>query len=102
MDDDRNLSTEHQREGDARRPSDTLDRAQSPAHSEGTSQPFMARDEDEEKRQNHQAVYNGNRLSEADAHDGVENQIHQSVENQSVVSPDDYPEKNGMRDADEG
>lgn len=28
MTDDRNLSTEHQREGDARRPSDTLDKEQ--------------------------------------------------------------------------
>ena len=57
---------------------------------------------DEEKRQNHAAVHNGGRLSEAGADDGVENQIHQSVENQSSVSPDDYPEKNSLADADKG
>ena len=31
-----NLSTEHQKEGDARRPSDTLDRDQDDAQEEGT------------------------------------------------------------------
>jgi hypothetical protein len=30
MTQDRNISTEHQREGDAKQPSDTLDRAQTP------------------------------------------------------------------------
>jgi hypothetical protein len=50
---------------------------------------------DEEKRQNHEAVHNGNRLSEAGAHDGVEDQIHKAVDNQSSVSPEDYPERQG-------
>jgi hypothetical protein len=58
--------------------------------------------QDEEDRQNHEAVHNGNRLSEAGAHDGLENEIHQAVDNQSTVSPDDYPERNTMRDADKG
>ena len=57
---------------------------------------------DEEERQNHAAVHNGNRLSEADAHDGIEDQIHKAVDNQSSVSPDDYPEKNSMSRADKG
>ena len=57
---------------------------------------------DEEKRQNHAAVQNGGRLSEAGANDGLENEIHQAVDNQSSVSPDDYPEKNGMPHADKG
>jgi hypothetical protein len=35
---DKNLSTEHQNEGDARRPSDTLDRGQ-PASTEGQDAP---------------------------------------------------------------
>lgn len=55
---------------------------------------------DEEKRQNHEAVHNGGRLSEAGAHDGLENEIHQAVDNQSTVSPDAYPERNTMNDAD--
>ena len=58
--------------------------------------------QDEEKRQNHAAVHNGGHLSDADAHDGLENEIHQAVDNQSSVSPDDYPEKNGMPHADKG
>jgi hypothetical protein len=58
--------------------------------------------QDEERRQNHAAVNNGNRLSEADTHDGLENEIHQAVENQSSVRPEDYPERNTMRDADKG
>ncbi|HEV2567634.1 hypothetical protein [Sphingomonas sp.] len=58
--------------------------------------------QDEERRQNHEAVHNGNRLSEAGAHDGVEDQIHKAVDNQSSVSPDDYPEKNSMGHADKG
>jgi hypothetical protein len=58
--------------------------------------------QDEENRQNHAAVHNGGRLSEADAHDGVENQIHQAIENQGSVSPQDYPEKNSMKHADKG
>lgn len=57
---------------------------------------------DEEARQNHKAVHNGNRLSEADANDGVEDQIHEAVENQSSVTPDDYPEKNSGAQADKG
>lgn len=57
---------------------------------------------DEEERQNHAAVHNGNRLSEAGAHDGLENEVHQAVDNQSSVSPDDYPEKNSMTHADKG
>ena len=59
--------------------------------------------DDEEKRQNHEAVHNGNRLSEAGAHDGLENEIHQAVDNQSSVRPEDYPDRNNtMRDADKG
>lgn len=57
---------------------------------------------DEEKRQNHEAVHSRSGLSDGGAHDGLENQIHQAVENQSTVSPEDYPERNTMRDADKG
>jgi hypothetical protein len=132
-----NLSTEHQRPGDAKRPDDTMDRHQTPEDegSDRGARPFIAgngevrgsgagagggnlredyddeqasgggdltRAPDEEERQNHAAVHNGNRLSEAGAHDGVENQIRQATDNQSSVTPDDYPEKNSMRDADKG
>lgn len=34
--------------------------------------------------------------------DGEEDRIHQAVENQSSVRPDDYPEPNSMSDAGKG
>lgn len=124
-----NLSTEHQAQGDAKRPDDTLDRHRTPedGQSDRGERPFIAGNgevrgsgagagggnqredyddeqasgggdltrggRDEEERQNHEAVHNGNGLSEADAHDGVEDQIHQAVDNQSSVTPEDYPER---------
>lgn len=44
MTEDRNISTEHQREGDAKRPSDTLDRDQKPKDkvSDRGARPFIA------------------------------------------------------------
>jgi hypothetical protein len=117
MTQDRNLSTEHQRSGDAAQPSDTLDRGQTP-EDEGSDRgrrPFIAgngevrgsgsgagggnlrEDYDDD------AIAGGGDLAEsARVNDGQEDQIHQAVENQSSVSPDDYPEKNSMRHADKG
>ena len=120
-----NLSTEHQLPGDAKRPeSATLDKNRPPEdeRSDRGERPFIAANrevrgsapgaggdsnrgpssQDEEKRQNHEAVHNGGRLSEAGAHDGLENEVRQAVDNQSTVSPDDYPDRNTMRNADKG
>ena len=42
-------------------------------------------------------------LAEADeVNDGEEDRIHQSVQNQSSVRPDMYPEPNSMSDVDKG
>lgn len=97
MTQDRNISTEHQRPGDAKRPSDTLDRGQRPfiagngeVHGSGAGagggNPGEDYDDD--------AVAGGGGLTEdARVNDGQEDQIHQSVENQSSVKPEDYPDR---------
>lgn len=111
-----NLSTAHA--GDAKRPeSATLDKDRSPEDGSadrgkhafiagngevrgsgsgaGGGNPGEDYDDD--------PVGGGGDLAEAaGVNDGEEDQIHQAVENQSSVSPDDYPEKNSMRDADKG
>lgn len=114
MTEDRNISTEHQEPGDAKRPSDTLDREQSRTpedeQSDRGTRPFIAgngevrgsgagagggnmrEDYDDD------APAGGGDLTEArGADDGTENQIHQAVENQSSVTPEDYPERDRAR-----
>jgi hypothetical protein len=119
MTQDRNLSTEHQLPGDAKRPSDTLDRDQprtpEDEQSDRGRRPFIAGNGEVRgsgagagggslrEDYDNDAVAGGGDLTEApDASNGEEDRIHQSVENQSSVRPEDYPEKNSMRDADKG
>jgi hypothetical protein len=110
-----NLSTEHQRPGDAKRPDDTMDRQQTP-EDEGSGRgerPFIAGNGEVggsgagagggnlREDYDNDAAGGGGDLTEVErVNDGQEDQIHQAVKNQSSVSPDDYPEKNSMRDAD--
>jgi hypothetical protein len=113
-----NLSTEHQLPGDAKRPDRaTLDKNRTPedegsdrgerafiagngevrGSGAGAGGGNMREDYDDD------GVAGGGDLQEApDVNDGQEDQIHQSVANQSTVSPDDYPEKNSMTHADKG
>jgi hypothetical protein len=112
-----NLSTEHQREGDAKRPSDTMDRDRTPEdeNSERGRRAFIAGNGEvhgsgagagggnsREDYDDEQASGGGDLTESPQVNDGQEDQIHQAVENQSSVTPDDYPEKNSMRDADKG
>jgi hypothetical protein len=112
-----NLSTEHQRPGDAKRPADVQDRFQTPEDetSERGKRPFIAGNGEvrgsgagagggnlREDYDDEQASGGGDLTESPDVNDGLEDQIHQAVENQSSVTPDDYPEKNSMRDADKG
>ncbi|NNM75480.1 hypothetical protein HJG53_00970 [Sphingomonas sp. ID1715] len=113
-----NLSTEHQLPGDAKRPdSATLDKNRTPEDegSDRGQRPFIAGNGEVRgsgagagggnlrEDYDNDAVGGGGDLAEAPGvNDGEEDQIHQAVENQSNVSPDDYPEKNSMRDADKG
>jgi hypothetical protein len=112
-----NLSTEHQREGDAKRPSDTMDRDRTPedASSERGQRAFIAGNGEvrgsgagagggnfREDYDSEQASGGGDLTESPEVNDGQEDQIHQAVENQGSVTPDDYPEKNSMRDADKG
>ena len=114
MTDKRNISTEHQRPGDAARPDDTMDRDQ-PYRPEDEQRdrgkrPFIA--DNGEVRGSGSGAGGGNpgedfdddpdagggNLTEArDASPGEEDRIHQAVENQSSVSPDDYPESERAR-----
>lgn len=119
MTEDRNISTEHQRSGDAARPSDTLDRNQSRTpedeNSDRGERPFIAGNGEVRgsgagagggnlrEDYDNDAVAGGGDLTEVDrVNDGRENQVHQAVENQSSVTPDDYPEKNSGSHADKG
>ena len=96
---------EHQLSGDAKRPSDTLDREQ--AREDRGKRPFItgngevrgsgsgAGGGNPREDYDDDAVAGGGDLAEApDASNGTEDQIHQAVENQSTVRPEDYPEKN--------
>ena len=112
MTEDRNISAEHQREGDAKRPSDTLDRDQNSEDntSDRGSRAFIA-DNGEVRGSgagagggnlredyDNDAVAGGGDLTEApNASPGEEDRIHQSVKNQSSVTPEDYPEKDRAR-----
>lgn len=112
-----NLSTEHQRAGDAKRPDDTQDRLQTTEdeNSERGRRAFIAGNGEVRgsgagagggnQREDYDAdpVSGGGDLAESpDTNDGQEDQIHQAVENQSTVSPDDYPEKNSGATPDKG
>lgn len=66
-----NLSTEHQRPGDAKRPDDTQDRPQTSG--------------------------DGDLAESPEVNDGEEDQIHQAVDNQSSVRPEDYPDNERAR-----
>lgn len=114
MTEDRNLSTEHQLPGDAKRPSDTLDRDQ-PRNPEAEQRdrgkrPFIAGNGEVRgsgagagggsmrEDYDNDPVSGGGDLTEApDASNGEEDRIHQSVENQSSVSPEDYPKDQRAR-----
>lgn len=92
-----NFSTAHA--GDAKRPeSATLDKnRRSSTGAEGAPAGNMGANQDD------QDANGGSDLTEsADVNEGQEDQIHQAVENQSRVTPDDYPEKNDMAHADKG
>lgn len=112
MTDERNISTEHQRSGDAARPSDTLgrERTEEDRKSDRGERPFIAGNGEvrgsgsgagggnQREDYDNDAVAGGGDLTEAPhASDGTEDQIHQAVENQSTVSPDDYPEAERAR-----
>ena len=112
-----NLSTEHQRPGDAKRPdSATLDKGRTPEdeNSERGRRAFIAGNGEvhgsgagagggnlREDYDDEQASGGGD-LTRAPAHPGLEDEIDKAVDNQSSVTPDDYPEKNGMGQADKG
>jgi len=113
-----NLSTEHQLPGDAKRPdSATLDKNRTPEdeNSERGERAFIAGNGEvrgsgagagggnlREDYDDEQASGGGDLTESPEVNDGEEDQIHQAVENQSTVSPDDYPEKNSMSQADKG
>ena len=112
-----NLSTEHQLPGDAKRPDDTQDRLQTPEdeNSERGKRAFIAGNGEvhgsgagagggnlREDYDDEQASGGGDLTESPEVNDGQEDQIHQAVENQSTVSPDDYPEKNSGVRADKG
>ena len=112
MTEDRNISTEHQRPGDGKRPSDTLDREQASdaESSERGTRPFIA--DNGEVRGSGSGAGGGNMREDYDndapsgggdlteaphASNGEEDRLHQAVENQSSVTPEDYPEKERAR-----
>ncbi len=78
-----NLSTEHQRDGDARRPSDTLDRGQTTGHTETQPRPNLSTEPDEQPadRPEHPKHTPGG-LDQEDVADRP---------NVGQVEPEDYP-----------
>lgn len=97
-----NLSTEHQLPGDAKRPdAATLDKNRTPEgeDSDRGGRPFIA---DNGEVRGSGAGAGGGDLTRAPAHLNREDQLEKAVENQSSVTPDDYPEKNSMTHADKG
>jgi hypothetical protein len=114
MTQDRNISTEHQLPGDAKRPADTMDREQprtpEDEQSDRGERPFIAANGEVRgsgagagggnmrEDYDNDAPAGGGDLTEASgASNGEEDRIHQAVENQSSVRPDDYPEKDRAR-----
>ena len=116
--DNRNLSTAHQLDGDAKRPSDTLDRDRSTGvgendrgerafiggngevHGSGASAGGGNPGEDYDN----DGAGGGGELRESTTGrtDSLSADDRQAVKNQSSVTPDDYPEKNQMSYADKG
>lgn len=105
---ERNISTEHQPAGDAKRPQDTLDRDRSPTdeRSDRGQRAFIA--SNGEVRGSGAGAGGGNEGEDYDddpdagggdltrvegVSPGEEDRLHQAVENQSSVRPEDYPEK---------
>ena len=114
MTQDRNISTDHQQPGDAKRPADTLDRDQprTPEHEQGDrgTRPFIAANGEVrgsgagagggnpgEDFDDDAPAGGGNLTEVRGASVGEEDRIHQAVENQSSVRPEDYPEKDRAR-----
>jgi hypothetical protein len=112
-----NLSTEHQLPGDAKRPdSATLDKNRTPEdeRSDRGERAFIAGNGEvrgsgagagggnlREDYDDEQASGGGD-LTRAPAHSGLEDEIDKAVDNQSTVTPEDYPERNSMIDTDKG
>lgn len=118
MTQDRNLSTEHQLPGDAKRPDDALlDKNRTPEDegSDRGERPSIAGNGEVRgsgagagggnlrEDYDNDGIAGGGDLTEVrTVNDGEENRLHQAVDNQSSVTPDDYPEKNSMTHADKG
>lgn len=112
-----NFSTEHQLPGDAKRPdSATLDKDRTP-EDENSERGERARVAPNGEVRGSGAGAGGGNLREdygddqasgggdltrAPAHAGLEDEIDKAVDNQSTVTPEDYPEPNTMVDADKG
>lgn len=112
-----NLSTEHQLPGDAKRPDSArldADRTSEDEESERGRRAFIAGNGEvrgsgagagggnlREDYDDEQASGGGD-LTRAPAHSNLQDEIDKAVDNQSTVTPDDYPEPNSMRDADKG
>lgn len=112
-----NLSTEHQQPGDAKRPDAArLDGGRTPEdeNSERGRRAFIAGNGEvrgsgagagggnlREDYDDEQASGGGD-LTRAPSHASLEDEIDKATENQSSVTPDDYPEKNDMGMADKG
>lgn len=78
-----NLSTEHQQDGDARRPSDTLDRGQTTDHTETQPRPNLSTEPEPADRPEDRRDTPGSNTQEK-----VEDRP-----NVGVVEPDDYPQQ---------
>lgn len=83
MDKAHNISTDHQQPGDANRPADTLDRGQQPHAADDTDNMGHNNDDADTPAEDNMGA-NQNAEAEIDA----------AVDNQSSVSPEQYPEKN--------
>lgn len=119
MDLKRNLSTEHQLPGDAKRPDDALlDKPRTPEDEDGERgrRPAIAGNGEvhgsgsgaggggaAEDYDGDPAGGRGGLVEAPDASNGEEDRLHQAVETQGhPVSPEDYPEPNLMPQADKG
>ena len=80
-----NISTEHQRDGDARRPSDTLDRGQQTDHTETQPRPNLSTEPRDGGGQSEDAE------EDRDTPGGNDQEKVEDRPNVGQVSPDDYP-----------
>ena len=78
---DPNISTEHQREGDARRPSDSLDRGQTNDHTDTQSRPNLST-EPKDRAEDPRGTPASNTQEPVEDRPNV-----------GVVEPDDYPQQ---------